>query len=216
LGAKVEHRDFTTYAEQKNAAIHRATRGWILSIDADEVLSEELKRAIEKICGPQAKSPSSQSLIAYRIKRRLFFMGRRMRFGKTTDYPLRLFRKEQGRFVHDIHEKVSIASGSTGLLKAEMEHHSYDDLSDYFFRFNDYTSKIANNHRKNGRKMPPLALHVVRPWGEFFLRYFVRLGFLDGYPGYCYALFSSIYTFVKYAKLRELVLDNAQQKRGCE
>jgi hypothetical protein len=51
--------------------------------------------------------------------------------------------------------------------------------------------------------MPALPLHVLRPWAEFFYRYVLRLGFLDGYAGYTYALVSSLYTYVKYAKLKE-------------
>jgi hypothetical protein len=85
-----------------------------------------------------------------------------------------------------------------------MLHHSYDDITAYFTRFNLYTSKIAENHKKQGRRMPPLWAHALRPCFEFLGRYVFRLGFLDGYPGYCYALFSSVYTFVKYAKLKEL------------
>lgn len=198
LGARVETRPFTTYSEQKNAAVALATREWVLSVDADEVLDEGLRAAIVK--ATKAESPAG-----YTVTRRLVFMGRLMRFGKTTDHPLRLFRRGTGRFTSDIHEKVVLDGGAQpGRLSGEMLHHSYEDLSDYFRRFNSYTTRIAENHRKNGKRSPPLIVHCLRPWAEFVGRYFVRLGFLDGYPGFAYALVSSLYVFVKYAKLKEL------------
>ena len=103
-----------------------------------------------------------------------------------------------------IHEGVKLASGGPALLKGiKLYHYSYADLSDYFKRFNRYTSAIAENHRDHGRRVPILS-HVVRPWIEFISRYFLRLGFLDGYPGYTYALVSSLYAYIKYAKLKEI------------
>jgi glycosyltransferase involved in cell wall biosynthesis len=202
LGARVEHRPFTTYSEQKNAAVAMATGRWVLSIDADEVIEPALRLELERITG----SASSGGPVGYRLKRQLVFMGRRMRFGKTTDWPLRLFERGKGRFEQDIHEHVEVIGGTVGCTRGAgaISHYSYDDLSDYFERFNAYTTRIARNHLKNGKKMPPGLLHVLRPWSEFVVRYFLRLGFLDGYPGYCYALLSSVYTYVKYAKLREL------------
>lgn len=198
LGARVESRAFTDYAEQKNAAVAMATRPWVLSIDADEVLTPPLAHAVVQATakdGPEA---------GYRVPRRLIFMGRKLRFGKSSDAPLRLFRKDKGRFEAAIHEQVVLKDGATGTLRGELLHHSYDDLTDYFRRFNAYTSRIAENHQRLGHSMPFLPFHVLRPWTEFFTRYFFRLGFLDGYAGYTYALVSSIYTYVKYAKLKEL------------
>jgi glycosyltransferase involved in cell wall biosynthesis len=198
-GARVEARTFTNHAEQKNHALSLATRPWVFSLDADEVLDEGLRRSLVEAVGRQG-GPS-----AFRVRRRLVFLGRRMRFGKTADRPVRLFRKGSGRFESDIHERFVLADGGPmGCLEGELEHFSYEDLSDYFARFNSYTSLIAKNHRRNGRRRPLVAALALRPWGEFVGRYFLRLGFLDGYAGYVYALLSSFYTFVKYAKLREL------------
>lgn len=206
-GARVEFRAFTNYAEQKNAAIALATRPWILSLDADETLTPDLRQAIARVT-----QTSDQGLAGYRLSRKLVFMGRKLRFGKSSDHPLRLFKRGQGQFRSAIHESLDLGSASVGLLPGELLHHSYADLTDYFVRFNSYTSRIAENHSRNGRSQPPLVLHVLRPWVEFFSRYVLRLGFLDGYPGYTYALISSMYTYVKYAKLRELA--QRDSKRG--
>lgn len=197
FGARVEQRPFTDFMDQRNAAFALATRGWVLSIDADEELGPALAARIAQVVRAQG-GPDG-----YRVRRRLVFMGRKMRFGKTTDHPVRLVRRGKGAFQSPIHERL-VVSGAVGALDEELLHFSYDDLSDYFERFNRYTSLVAQNHQNRGKSMPPFLVHVLRPWSDFFVRYVLRLGFLDGYPGYCYALVSSVYAFVKYAKLREL------------
>lgn len=198
-GARVAIRPFTNHAEQKNAALAMANRNWILSIDADELLDERLRMQIESVC-----QQSSTNYQGYRLTRRLWFLGRRMRFGKTVDHPIRLFKAGHARFEQAIHERLAfVETARIGKLAGELAHFSYEDISDYFTRFNSYTTKIAENHQRNARVTPWGPIFWLRPWTEFITRYFLRLGFLDGYPGYCYALFSSLYSFVKYAKLKE-------------
>ncbi|MFK7823360.1 MAG: glycosyltransferase family 2 protein [Oligoflexales bacterium] len=196
-GAKVSTRVFDNYASQKNAALSLASRKWVLSIDADEILSLELSEEITKLI----QSSHQQVHNAYRIKRQLIFMERILKFGKSSDKPLRLFINGEATFTKAIHEQLKV-EGKLGNLAGCLFHYSYENISDYFDRFNKYTSKIASNHFDHGRTIN--FFHVLRPWTEFLYRYFFRLGFLDGYPGYCYALLSSLYAFVKYAKLKEL------------
>lgn len=198
-GATFRTRPFTNHAEQKNAVLAMATREWVLSVDADEVLTPELVAEIVGIV--RSASAGHQG---FEIKRRLVFMNRRLNYGKSTDWPLRLFKKSAGRFSSEIHERVIISSGTVGKIRKALDHYSYDSLEDYFTRFNWYTNLVAANHLKSGKSNINIIGHVLRPWVEFVTRYFLRGGFLDGYPGYTYALLSSFYTFVKYAKFREL------------
>jgi hypothetical protein len=114
-----------------------------------------------------------------------------------------MFLKGSAKFENPIHEQL-ITDAPIEILDGDLYHFSYDSLSDYFNRFNTYTTKISQNHYQSGTKAPHLVFLVLRPWVDFIYRYFLRLGFLDGYPGYCYALFSSCYAFVKYAKLHEI------------
>jgi glycosyltransferase involved in cell wall biosynthesis len=199
-GAKTAVRPFDNYAAQKNAALAMATRRWVFAIDADETMDPELREAIIKIV-----TQKNSAVSGWTITRRLVFMGRRMRWGKTSDRPLRFFLREAGHYVNAVHEAVQLSTGKKAHLKSGvLWHESYDDITDYFARFNNYTSRIAEQHSRAGRRGPGTILLALRPWAEFISRYFFRLGFLDGYPGYCYALFSSVYTFVKYAKLAEI------------
>jgi hypothetical protein len=125
-----------------------------------------------------------------------------MHFGKTRDWPVRLFHREAGRYEGSIHEELKVSGPVGRLSRGLLWHYSYRDLSDYFLRFNRYTTAIAERHMAEGKRMPIVG-HILRPWLEFFSRYVLRLGFLDGYPGYTYALISSLYAFIKYAKIQE-------------
>ncbi|MCX6129300.1 MAG: glycosyltransferase family 2 protein, partial [Proteobacteria bacterium] len=93
FGALVFQRSFTNFAEQKNAALAFASRRWVLAIDADEELDAALRTAILEVV--QHKNPEIQ---AWRLQRRLVFMGRRLRYGKTCDWPIRLFLRENAYY----------------------------------------------------------------------------------------------------------------------
>ncbi|HYX36600.1 MAG TPA: glycosyltransferase family 2 protein [Oligoflexus sp.] len=197
FGAKVFQRPFTHFADHKNAALAHATRLWVLSVDADEELDAGLRQAI-----PEAIARAETGVQAFRLQRRLVFMGRRMQFGKTRDWPVRLFLRSEGRYVGTIHEELKVAGRVERLPQGLLWHYSYRDLNDYFVRFNRYTTAIAERHMAEGKRVPIMS-HILRPWLEFFSRYVLRLGFLDGYPGYTYALISSLYAYIKYAKIQE-------------
>ena len=208
-GARTATRPFDDYASQKNAAIALASRRWILSLDADEVLSQIfVQKVVQFVSSPEGNSTQD----AFKVLRRLNFMGKVMFFGKTSDRPTRLFLRGSGKFYAKVHEQFKLDSGQVRRAPfgrgAHILHYSYENLTDYFDKFNRYTSRIAELRANNEATQPrrgclAFAGHVSRPFFEFFSRYVLRLGFLDGYPGYCYALISSLYAFVKYAKLIE-------------
>ncbi|SME91550.1 glycosyltransferase family 2 protein [Pseudobacteriovorax antillogorgiicola] len=195
-GARIFERPFDDFASQKNFAVDQCQHDWVLSLDADEVLVGNLEAVFDDALYNGA--------YGFRLRRHLVFMGREMRYGKTKDAPLRLFHRGHGRYEGSIHESVKLNQGRASYLTGiTLLHHSYKDLADYFARFNRYTSAIADRHKSLGKKAPMVS-HIFRPWLEFLSRYVFRLGFLDGYPGYTYALISSLYAYIKYAKLREL------------
>jgi glycosyltransferase involved in cell wall biosynthesis len=199
FGASVSTRAFDNYASQKNHAIALATRPWVLCLDADERPDAELWRSIE-----EALSAKDSGERAYSLSRRLVFLGRRMRFGRTKDQLVRLFKASSAVYTNEIHESLRVRDGvAITALGGTLWHHSYENLDDYFARFNRYTSLMAANRLKRKVKSPPALLLAARLPVDFGARYILRLGFLDGWQGFLWALFGSFYGFVKYAKLRE-------------
>ncbi|MBP9708837.1 MAG: glycosyltransferase family 2 protein [Oligoflexales bacterium] len=201
--AKFLTRKFTDYSEQKNFALEKATRNWVFSIDADEELSKDLREALEEFIAKQENTNSSTS---FYIARRLVFLGKVMRFGKTQDAPLRLIKRGAAKFKGQIHEALDVDNSMTKKFqKGHLLHYSYDSLNTYFEKFNIYTSKVALKHFSENKRPPSFCSLGFRLILEFKTRYFLRLGFLDGYHGFLYAVISSFYAFIKYAKLKELV-----------
>jgi glycosyltransferase involved in cell wall biosynthesis len=196
-GAKVSLKAFIDFSEQKNAAMGLCSGDWLLSIDADEVVTDELRVEIQKLV------EAADSLEAYNIRRRSVIFGKEFRFcGTQDDHPTRLFKKGAASFKNPIHEVVEVR-GKTGLLKGHLKHFTYPSLEDYFTRFNRYTTLeakylVARKHR------PGILDFVARPAGLFLKLYALKQGFRDGYPGFLFCLFSAMYVFVKYAKCREL------------
>jgi len=199
-GARIFKKAWTSYARQKNYAIEQAESPWILSLDADEVLSPELAGEISKL---QESAPYA----GYKIPRLNHYFGRALRHGgQYPDFQLRLFRKDRGRFNdRPIHESV-IVSGAIGQLRGEMLHYSYGTIDEYFSKFNRYTEleaqRLAGQEGRPGAVSIAAAL-LVKPWLKFIRRYFFKLGFLDGVPGLLAALFNSFTMIASYARYWE-------------
>lgn len=193
---KVFHHEWEGYSKQKKYAVELAQNPWVLLVDADERVSPELSYEIQLL-------REEDGINGYYIKRELYFMGRKLRYGGAgSDWVLRLFKKDDYRISDsDVHEIIEVG-GKTAKLKGTIQHYSYRNLSDYFNRFNRYTSLGAVARYKKGIK--PSFVQNFRVFYEFIARYFIRAGFLDGYPGFVYAMVSSFYAWMKYAKLKEL------------
>lgn len=193
---KVIQRKWEGFGPQKQFALEQGTSDWVLSIDADERVSRELKDEILSIKGESGKD-------GYYIPRKFYWLGKPMRFGGCgKEKHLRLFRREKARFQGFVHEKVFI-DGETGCLKNPLIHVSYKNIEDYFHKFNLYSTLGADRRFKEGKKIP-FALQVVASLGDFLNRYLLKLGFLDGMHGFLWAGFSSFHRMVKYAKLWEM------------
>jgi len=193
---RVIHHKWESYGAQKSYAINLATRPWVLLVDADERVTLELKDEIVAL-------PDDVPEDGFLLKRDFYFMGRLMRHGgEGGDYILRLFRKEKSSVQNErIHESVRVP-GRTGILRGSLTHYSYRNLSDYFQRFDKYSTLSAIERYEQGAR-PGFFQNLRIPF-EFIWRYIIRLGFLDGYPGFVYATLSSFYAWAKYAKLREI------------
>ena len=199
---KVYQRAWSGYSDQKNFALSKAKSDWILSIDADEEISQSLKdeitREIEK---EDAKD-------GYRMPRLSFYQGRWIKHsGFYPDRQLRLFRRNRGYWVgKKVHEKVNV-QGEIGLLKNELFHYPYKGIiSGQIRTVNNFTDLLAEDMYAEGKcyNLFPLFL---RPPLKFVEVYFLKLGFLDGLAGFIIAVTSAYAMFVRYVKLRELYND---------
>ena len=198
-GAKVSTSTFVNFSQQKNQALQQASRDWVFSIDADEEMSTELCSWLQE----NFTHPTPNHSDSFMVRRQLVFMGRKIRFGRERKFYLRLFRKDKASFVGAVHEKVVITGQpTTTTARGVIYHHSYADQHDYYAKFNHFTDIFAQQSFQQGRKVPPL--HVLRPLYVFLYHYILRGGFRNGYAGYCLALYAALYSFVKYAKLKEL------------
>jgi glycosyltransferase involved in cell wall biosynthesis len=200
-GAHVLVRTFDGFGTQKNAAAALASHPWILSIDADEIVSPRLAAEIRDRLALLASEKSPPA--AFRIPIRLEFLGRELHFGRDTVVrPARLYDRTRARFSEDpVHEKV-LASGPLDALDESILHRSYRDLAHYLEKLDRYTT-LAAEAKWAARKgvMPFLPVRVA--W-EFADRAFLRLGILDGTAGLTFAALSAANTLLKYLKLREL------------
>lgn len=196
-------RIFTTpwlgFGATKNFALDQARMAWVLSLDTDERVPSALKEEILAIVG--ADGP----LAGYRIPRKNYFGGRWVkRLGWYPDYTLRLFQRGKGRFrERQVHEEV-VVDGPVGYLGTPLEHYSYTSVSQYLARQDRYARLAAAEMVKQGRFPRPGEL-FWRPLAHFVKLYVFRLGFLEGRAGYTLAVLSSLYNFLKYYYLRELL-----------
>jgi glycosyltransferase involved in cell wall biosynthesis len=200
-GARVHMRPFDGFGTQKNAAAALASHRWILSIDADEIVSPAL--ALEIRARLAATLSENNPPAALRIPIRLEFLGRELHFGRDTVVrPARLYDRTRARFSEDpVHEKV-LAAGPVEALDESILHRSYRDLAHYMEKLDRYTTLAAEAKWAAGKGATPF-LPVRVAW-EVFDRAFLRLGILDGTAGLTFAVLSAANTLLKYVKLREL------------
>jgi len=198
---KVTVNPWPGHRQQKNVAIDRAGGDWILSVDADEVVTPELREEI--LAARDAGFPGGDG---YWIARKSFFLGRWIAHcGWYPDYHLRLFRRDQGRFGGlNPHDKVEL-DGPTSRFANPMLHFTYPDLGTYVARLNSYTSIAARELADHGAHAR-LRHFTLSPLATFLKMYLFKAGFLDGREGLLLSALSGYYVFVKYLKLWELSL----------
>jgi glycosyltransferase involved in cell wall biosynthesis len=197
-GAKTFFHEWNGYSAQKQFALEQAQGPWILNLDADERVSPGLANEIKRLLG----STEAQAHQGYRIFFHHYFGPQRLRFGGVqNESHLRLFRKDQARYgAEKIHEGIQVQP-PIGTLYGHIDHFSYKDIHDYLTKCNHYTTMIAREKFQKGARFH-LWHHLRLPF-EFFVRYFLCFGFLDGKMGLQYAILSSYYVWLKYAKLKD-------------
>ena len=196
LGARVIEGIWPGYANQKNRAAEEATYDWILSLDADEALSEALEAEIWQL---KKNGPTCDG---YTMPRLAQYLGRWILHGGWyPDRKIRLYDRRKGRWVGDfVHESVRV-DGKVGDLESNLLHFTCNSFTEHIKTMEQYTTLAAQEVVFRKEQVPNSKLLLSPPW-TFFRSYVLQRGFLDGFEGLAIAYMAAFYTFLKYAKAR--------------
>ncbi len=189
--------DWPGFGPQKQRALEKATGDWVFSIDADEIVSQQLANEIKKAI-------QSTKFAGYKVPRLSTFCGKTIHHsGWWPDYTIRLFRKNSGNFsLVPVHEKVHV-KGTVSKLKNPLLHNTYETLDAAINKMNHYSSLSAKMLFDQGKKTS-LGKAIAKSVWTFIRTYFIKTGFLDGKHGLMLAILNSEGTYYKYIKLLEL------------
>lgn len=192
---KVWVTDWPGFGKQKQRALEKATCEWVLALDADEIVSTELRNEIDH----ELNAPSE--IKGYRIPRPLIIFGKHIDYGGSWQAPVRLFQRDLARFNDmPVHEKVELQSGRIAIMRSGLLHPTYRDYAHAMQKFSEYAWLQANSRWERGRRSGITAA-ALRGSYNFIYNYFLRFGFLDGAHGFALAVLHAQYTYNKYAAL---------------
>ncbi len=196
---KIHQRPWPGFVLQKKFALEQCVSEWILNIDADEVVTPELKTEIQT-----ALTEVPETVDGYLLLRVVFYMQRWWRNGGWyPEYRLRLCRRRNTTWGgEDPHERATV-SGETRKLHGELQHYTYTNLTHQINTLNKFSAAAAVSMHKRGEKFRFHKL-LLNPISRFVKFYFLKQGFREGLPGLIVAIAECFYVFLKYAKLWEL------------
>jgi glycosyltransferase involved in cell wall biosynthesis len=204
-GARVESREWLGFGRQKQLAVSLARNDWVLCLDSDERVSEALAGSIRE-------AMTARRYHAYRMPRRNRFLGRWLAHGEGyPDWSLRLFHRAHASWSNDeVHEAV-LTTTEVGRLTGDLLHESADDVATYIAKQNRYTTLHAQALFGQGVRAGYWRL-LASPLARFVKFYFLRLGLLDGGPGFAHIAIGCNNAFLKYLKLIELEKEGARHE----
>lgn len=197
-GARVVQHAFEGYVQQKNFATAEARYEHVLQLDADEVLTEELRQSI-------LAAKNDWHGAGYTLARLTNYCGSWVRHGGWyPDRKLRLYDRRLGQWEGLLlHERYEVAAGQpVGQLRGDALHYSYDSVEQHVQQLNRFTSIAADELWLRGKRNVTVFHLLLKPWWKFVHGYFIRLGFLDGFAGLSIATISAWGVFLKLAKLK--------------
>lgn len=196
MGARVQvHADWPGFGVQKNRALEYATSEWVLSLDADERVTPELRAEIEGVLSAGGATD------AYLVSRLSNYCGRFMyHSGWHPDLLPRLFRRGKARFSDDLVHEHLVVTGNTGTLRGVLLHYAFDNLEEVLHKVNQYSTAGAAMMYQRGRQAS-LTGALLRGVWSFFRTYVLRGGFLDGREGFMLAVSNAEGTYYRYLKL---------------
>lgn len=196
LGAHVIQHPFKGHVEQKNYALLQANNDWVLSLDADEALSPELKASVLAL----SETPKVDG---FTMNRLTSYCGQWIRHsGWYPDQKLRLFNRHKGAWsgINPHDEYILTAGCRTAHLRGDLLHYSYHSLADHLLKINLFSSIGAQAMFDNGKRSSIFKI-VYKPLARFIRHYILKAGFLDGLMGYNIAINTAHASFLKYLRL---------------
>jgi glycosyltransferase involved in cell wall biosynthesis len=194
----------------KQMAIDEASGDLVLQLDADEVVDGDLAAWITRLHKNLDADRSSDGPVAWYLKRKNYFLNRFLtKGGQYPDPVIRLFIRDKARLPQkNVHEQMEV-DGQTGFAEGHLLHYPYPNLAHYMAKFNTYTSFEAGRLRDEGEIFNTFGLLkylFIKPVVTFVSLYLRHKGFVDGMPGFTFALLSSLHHPFVYLKLKELEL----------
>ncbi len=193
--AQIYDQKFLGHIEQKNLAVSKAKYDWILSLDCDERLSDELRTSILAIKAGLGTDD------AYKMARKTYYIYRWLNHCWYPDMKVRLFNRRHASWGGtNPHDKVKVDSEKIGRLRGDILHYSFDTVSSHIQTLDKFSEIGATEIIKRGKKVSIFSPFTHGFW-IFFRMYFLKKGFLDGFAGLLASVLSFVHVFVKYSKV---------------
>ena len=200
-GAKVIQHEFEgDFGLERNIGIDNSSGDWIVQLDADEIVTEAFKKKVMEVLSCPTE------FVAYKFRRKNFFLGRPMKYGGWYHYSLHFFKKGFARYKGRVHHEL-IVNGKIGTLEEEIEHYPFKDIETFIARHNRYTTYEAIEMYEQKGSMLDKKLRkklIFRPLKIFRKLYIKKKGFLEGMHGFIFAVLFSWVDFSRWAKYWEI------------
>tara|TARA_R110000868_G_scaffold190328_1_gene433963 strand:+ start:201 stop:971 length:771 start_codon:yes stop_codon:yes gene_type:complete len=194
---KVFHNDFQGFGAQKQFALEKTSNDWVLSLDADEILSNELIDEIKEVL------IENTDIAGYFINRQHVFLDKVFNYGQDSKKcVLRLFKKSKGKFDGKMVHETIVVTGNTGNLKNSFLHFTARSLEHYLEKINTYATIFAEGQYLKNKKYSILEI-ALKVKLEFLKKYFLNLNILNGKEGFYWSFLGAYSSGLKYIKTNE-------------
>ena len=192
---KIFDQKFLGHIEQKNLAVTKASHDWILSLDCDEQLTDELKASILKV------KNNLENADAYRMARKTFYVYRWLNYCWYPDFKVRLFNRKTAKWGGtNPHDRVEVNGVNIVTLNGDLQHFSFNSISEHLQTIDSFTEIGAREIIKKGKTVSLLSPFTHGIW-TFLKLYIFKKGFMDGYAGLIVSVLSGMHAFTKYSKV---------------
>ena len=203
----VQHKFDGSFETDCNLGIDSSSGDWIIKLDADEIVADNLKKDIKAVL------EDDREYSAFKFKRKNFFLGHFMKYGGWYHYSLHFFKRSKARYKGEVHETL-IVDGNIGQLEGDCEHYPFNSLSEFIQRHNRYADieakKILDLSGVLDLKVIMYNLKI-KPIKRFWKFYVKKQGFREGIYGFIFSVLFAWVHFLNWAKYWELVKDKIKK-----